>query len=229
VWHNTISAHSGDRDRLPPRVPALRSQTFFVDDDIQEAYRLDAILTIVDAKHIAQHLEEEKPEGVENESVEQIAFADVIMLNKTDLVSAEQLAAVKAKIKAINAYSAVFETRFSVVPLRDVLGISAFDLTRIVQMDAAFLDVGATPLALQHCGAAARGAVRSRARGARDRRRAQARRKRDERRHQVHRRHAPRDLQVLAQRAAAGEGRRHLPLQGAELRRRLAFVFGLRC
>jgi G3E family GTPase len=115
-----------------------------VDDDIQEAYRLDAILTVVDAKHIAQHLDEEKPEGVENESVEQIAFADVIMLNKCDLVSAEQLTAVKAKIKAINTYSAVFETRFSVVPLRDVLGISAFDLTRVVEMDSAFLDIGAT-------------------------------------------------------------------------------------
>jgi G3E family GTPase len=81
---------------------------------------------------------------VENESVEQIAFADVIMLNKCDLVSAEQLTAVKDKIKAINTYSSVFETRFSVVPLRDVLGISAFDLTRVVEMDAAFLDVGAT-------------------------------------------------------------------------------------
>jgi G3E family GTPase len=119
-----------------------------VDDDIQEAYRLDAILTIVDAKHIAQHLDEEKPEGVENESVEQIAFADVIMLNKCDLVSAEQLTAVKDKIKAINTYSAVFETRFSVVPLRNVLGISAFDLTRVVEMDSAFLDVGATLAAL---------------------------------------------------------------------------------
>jgi len=92
-----------------------------LDEDIQEAYRLDAILTIVDSKHIAQHLDEEKPDGVENESVEQIAFADVIILNKTDLVSAEQLTAVKDKIKAINTYSAVFETRFSVVPLRDVL------------------------------------------------------------------------------------------------------------
>ena len=124
-----------------------------MDDDIQEAYRLDAILTIVDAKHIVQHLDEEKPEGVENESVEQIAFADVILLNKCDLVSAEQLTDVKAKIKAINTYSAVFETRFSVVPLRDVLGISAFDLTRVVEMDAAFLDVGATLAALWHCGA----------------------------------------------------------------------------
>jgi G3E family GTPase len=122
-----------------------------VDDDIQEAYCLDAILTIVDAKHIVQHLNEEKPEGVENESVEQIAFADVVMLNKTDLVSAEQLAAVKAKIRAINTYSTVFETRFSVVPLREVLGIGAFDLTRVVEFDAAFLDVGAA----LHCSSTA--------------------------------------------------------------------------
>jgi len=120
-----------------------------VDEDIQEAYRLDAILTIVDSKHIAQHLDEEKPDGVENESVEQIAFADVIILNKTDLVSAEQLTAVKDKIKGINTYSTVFETRFSVVPLRDVLGICAFDLTRVVEMDAAFLDIGAALAALR--------------------------------------------------------------------------------
>lgn len=130
-----------DRARIP-------LQTFFVDEDIQEVYRLDAILTIVDSKHIVQHLDEEKPDGVENESVEQIAFADVIILNKTDLVSAEQLTAVKDKIKGINTYSAVFETRFSVVPLRDVLGICAFDLTRVVEMDAAFLDIGAALAAL---------------------------------------------------------------------------------
>merc|ERR1711879_489338 len=66
--------------------PAPVAQTFFADDFVQQHMRLDGILTLVDAKHIIQHLDEEKPEGVENEAVEQIAFADRILLNKCDLV-----------------------------------------------------------------------------------------------------------------------------------------------
>ena len=66
--------------------PAPVAQTFFVDEEIQAKYRLDGIVTMVDAAHIEQHLDEEKPEGAENESVEQLAFADRIILNKCDLV-----------------------------------------------------------------------------------------------------------------------------------------------
>ncbi|CAJ1433033.1 unnamed protein product [Effrenium voratum] len=66
--------------------PAPVAQTFFVDEKIQAKYRLDGIITMVDAAHIEQHLDEEKPEGAENESVEQLAFADRIILNKCDLV-----------------------------------------------------------------------------------------------------------------------------------------------
>merc|ERR1719281_2054616 len=80
--------------------PAPVAQTFFVDDDIKRMYKLDGICTVVDAKHIVQHLDEEKPEGVENESVEQVAFADRILLNKTDLVpDAAELDAIEAKIR----------------------------------------------------------------------------------------------------------------------------------
>lgn len=68
--------------------PAPVAQTFFVDEEIKKQYRLDGILTVVDAAHVEQHLDEEKPEGAENESVEQIAFADLIILNKCDLVGA---------------------------------------------------------------------------------------------------------------------------------------------
>lgn len=67
--------------------PAPVAQTFFVDDEIAKLYTLDGIITVVDAKHISQHLDEKKEEGVENESVEQLAFADRIILNKIDLVS----------------------------------------------------------------------------------------------------------------------------------------------
>merc|ERR1712137_798850 len=66
--------------------PAPVAQTFFVDDDIRKKFRLDGIVTVVDAMHLQQHLDEEKPEGVENESIEQIAFADMVILNKCDLV-----------------------------------------------------------------------------------------------------------------------------------------------
>ena len=58
---------------------------------LEPRYKLDGIITVVDAKHILEHLNEEKPEGVENESVEQVAFADRIILNKTDLVSETEL------------------------------------------------------------------------------------------------------------------------------------------
>ena len=68
--------------------PAPVAQTFFIDDRVTERYKLDGIITVVDAKHIIPHIEEEKPDGVENEAVEQLAFADRIMLNKIDLVSA---------------------------------------------------------------------------------------------------------------------------------------------
>merc|ERR1712151_234030 len=71
--------------------PAPVAQTFFVDDDVQEFSRLDGIVTLIDAKHIEQHLDEKKAEGVENESVEQVAFADRMILNKVDLVSDEDL------------------------------------------------------------------------------------------------------------------------------------------
>merc|ERR1712048_1164498 len=83
--------------------PAPVAQTFFADDFVQQKMYLDGILTLVDAKHITQHLDEEKPEGVENEAVEQIAFADRILLNKCDLVDNEQdLVDVETRIRAIN-------------------------------------------------------------------------------------------------------------------------------
>merc|ERR1712060_557484 len=83
--------------------PAPVAQTFFADEYVQQHMRLDGILTLVDAKHVIQHLEDEKPEGVENEAVEQIAFADRILLNKCDLVEEDVLVEVEKRIRAINA------------------------------------------------------------------------------------------------------------------------------
>merc|ERR1712241_1646138 len=82
--------------------PAPVAQTFFADDFVQQKLALDGILTVADAKHLVAHLDEEKPEGVENEAVEQVAFADRILLNKCDLVDEEQLAEVERRIHMIN-------------------------------------------------------------------------------------------------------------------------------
>ena len=71
-------------------------QTFFVDEAIKEMYTLDSVITVVDAKEILDRLAEEKPEGVENESVEQVCFADKILLNKTDLSDEAKLTKIEA-------------------------------------------------------------------------------------------------------------------------------------
>src|SRR5687768_10709638 len=85
--------------------PAPVAQTFFTDDEMKQHFRLDAIVTVVDAKHVAQHLEKD------DESVKQVAFADVILLNKTDLVSPAELDALEARIKRINGVAKIHRTR----------------------------------------------------------------------------------------------------------------------
>merc|ERR1711988_36851 len=120
--------------------PAPVAQTFFADDFVQQHLRLDGILTLVDAKHIIQHLEDEKPEGVENEAVEQIAFADRILLNKCDLVDSEdELKAVEKRIHAINEKVPIKRTINSEVDMDFILGIHCFSLDKIIEMDDAFL------------------------------------------------------------------------------------------
>ena len=123
--------------------PAPVAQTFFVDERVTERYRLDGIVTVVDAKHIVQHLDEEKPEGIENESVEQLAFADRIMLNKIDLVDEEGLAEVESRIKSINAFAPITRTQNSLIDPNELINIGAFDLERTLEMDPEFLDTEA--------------------------------------------------------------------------------------
>lgn len=123
--------------------PAPVAQTFFVDDEIVSKYKLDGIITVADAKHITQHLDEEKPEGVENESVEQIAFADRIMLNKIDLVSEEELDEVESKIKSINRFAPMYHTENSIIDPENLINIGSFDLEKTLEMDPEFLDTEA--------------------------------------------------------------------------------------
>ncbi|KAL4443598.1 hypothetical protein ABPG75_011335 [Micractinium tetrahymenae] len=123
--------------------PAPVAQTFFVDGELKERVRLDAILTVVDARHITHHLDKEVEEGAENEAVEQVAFADRILLNKTDLVTAEEKEAVVKRLKAINAAAEIIECQHARCDLARLLGIRAFSLDRILQEEPAFLDEGA--------------------------------------------------------------------------------------
>ncbi|MED5291710.1 MAG: GTP-binding protein, partial [Candidatus Thermoplasmatota archaeon] len=123
--------------------PAPVAQTFFADKRVSNNYNLDGIITVVDAKHIVQHLDDEKPEGVENESVEQLAFADRIMLNKIDLVDEQELSDVEARIKSINGFAPIFHTQNSIIDPKELINIGAFDLEKTLEMDPEFLDTEA--------------------------------------------------------------------------------------
>ena len=120
--------------------PAPVAQTFFVDDTMKALFILDAIVTFVDAKHAMTHLNEVKPEGVENEAVEQVAFADVLVINKTDLATEEEIGSLKSKLRGINISARMVDSVQSRVPVDHVIGIQAFNLDKIVAFDEGFLD-----------------------------------------------------------------------------------------
>jgi G3E family GTPase len=113
--------------------PAPVAQTFFVDADVRAKTKLDAIVAVVDAKHVRQQLKDAP------EAAEQIAFADVILLNKTDLVSADELRALEREIRAVNPTARVIRMQRGEVPLESILNIGAFDLDRITELDPHFL------------------------------------------------------------------------------------------
>lgn len=119
--------------------PAPVAQTFFADDFVQARMVLDGIITVVDAKHAQQHLHEEKPEGVENEAVEQVAFADRILLNKVDLVSPEVLEEVELELRQINRLAPIVRTQQSQVDLEQIIGIRGFSLDRVLEAEPEFL------------------------------------------------------------------------------------------
>jgi G3E family GTPase len=119
--------------------PAPVAQTFFVDESIEKMTTLDAIITVIDAKHITQHLDQVKPEGVENESVEQVAFADKLLLNKTDLVTQEELSQVRLRLRSINPSAEIIECQNSIVDPRRLLGIQGFNLNRVLAQEPEFL------------------------------------------------------------------------------------------
>ena len=116
--------------------PAPVAQTFFVDDNVRTRTRLDAIVTVVDAKNLPARLKDSA------EAEEQIAFADVIVLNKTDLVTAEELTDVEAQIRKINRFARIHRTTRADLPVAEILDQGAFDLQRVLAREPEFLDEG---------------------------------------------------------------------------------------
>jgi G3E family GTPase len=114
--------------------PAPVAQTFFVDENVGRKTRLDAVVTVADAKWLKDRLKDAP------EAKNQIAFADVILINKTDLVSAAELDEVEARIRGINRYAKVHKTERAQVPLEEVLSRNAFDLERILHLEPEFLE-----------------------------------------------------------------------------------------
>jgi G3E family GTPase len=114
--------------------PAPVAQTFFVDEDVRARHRLDAIVTLVDAKHVLDHLDDQ------HEAAEQIGFADVILLNKLDLVTQAEADQVEARIRSINRFAPIHRTTNTEIDLKELLNKGAFDLDRIVRDDPHFLD-----------------------------------------------------------------------------------------
>jgi G3E family GTPase len=113
--------------------PAPVAQTFFMDEDVKARTRLDAIVTVADARNLPARLADS------HEAEEQIAFADVILLNKTDLVSTEELAAVERRIRTLNPQARLHRTERAALPVDQVLGQGGFDLARILEVEPDFL------------------------------------------------------------------------------------------
>ena len=113
--------------------PAPVAQTFFIDENVERKTKLDAVVTVADAKWLNERLKDAP------EAKNQIAFADVILINKTDLVSPDELSDVEARIRGINPYAKLHKTQRAKVPLDAVLGRNAFDLDRILDLEPDFL------------------------------------------------------------------------------------------
>jgi G3E family GTPase len=112
--------------------PAPVIQTFFMDEDVQQQTNLDAVVTVVDAKHIHQHWDAD-------EAQEQIAFADVVLLNKIDLVTPEAIDELEKRIKSMNAIAKIYRTQDAQLEMDALLGVGAFDLDRALEIDPNFL------------------------------------------------------------------------------------------
>ena len=114
--------------------PGPVAQTFFVDPELSTSLRLDGIVTLVDAKHVAQHLDDS------TEAQEQVAFADVILLNKTDIVDDRELETIEKRVRSMNSNANVHRTKNAAIDLGLVLDLGGFDLDRALEVDPKFME-----------------------------------------------------------------------------------------
>lgn len=114
--------------------PGPVAQTFFVDDDVAERYLLDAVITVVDARHGPAQLTEHA------EAQAQVGFADRLLISKGDLVTPEELSALKARLSRMNARAAIAEVHFGDTPIEDILDIRGFNLNAALEIEPDFLD-----------------------------------------------------------------------------------------
>jgi G3E family GTPase len=114
--------------------PGPVAQTFFTDPEVKEGFSLDGIVTVVDSKHVGLHFDDTR------EVREQIGFADVILLNKTDLVTPAELEKIEARIRKMNTVAKLYRTTNSAVDLTKVLNVGGFDLKRALELEPDFLD-----------------------------------------------------------------------------------------
>jgi len=118
--------------------PAPIVYTVQTNPKISEHYRIDSIVCLADCKHLGQHLDEKKPDGAVNEALQQVAFADKILLNKVDLVTDEEKKSLKERLASINQFATVIETEKSRAPLDRILGLNSFNMESILKYDPEF-------------------------------------------------------------------------------------------
>lgn len=120
--------------------PAPIVYTIQTNPKMSDNYRIDSIVCLADCKHLNIHLNEVKPEGSVNEALQQVAFADKILLNKIDLVSTEEKEALKQRLKTINKFATVIETEKSRAPLDQILGLNSFSMESVLNYDPSFFE-----------------------------------------------------------------------------------------
>lgn len=114
--------------------PAPVASTFFAADEVKAGIRLDAFVTVVDAVNLERNLAQS------DEAMEQVAFSDIVLINKMDLVSAEQMAAIERRVRHLNPMATIFHTANAEIGLESILDVGAFDLAQKLEVDPVFLD-----------------------------------------------------------------------------------------
>ncbi len=120
--------------------PSPVAATFFVDEALARQVNLDAIVTLVDAKHAGAHLDDPGLQGHDNQAVDQIVIADRIILNKVDLVGAAELDALERRVRGLNATAPILRSSHAKVEIERILGIGAFNLSRTMAVEPDFLE-----------------------------------------------------------------------------------------